>query len=61
MVWLVRRGPDLAEIKNYVKTNLARYKVPRNATAKLLRRGLEGAGRRHATILVEDRILMRCG
>jgi fatty-acyl-CoA synthase len=47
-------APDSAEIKDYVKANLARYKVPRdvvfladlprNATGKLLRRDLEGTG-----------------
>ncbi|WP_366914503.1 acyl-CoA synthetase [Nocardia sp.] len=48
--------PDEAEIKNYVKANLARYKVPRdvaildqlprNATGKLLRNQLEQPQRR---------------
>jgi fatty-acyl-CoA synthase len=47
-------APDPAEIKDYVKANLARYKVPRdvvfladlprNAMGKLLRRDLEGTG-----------------
>jgi fatty-acyl-CoA synthase len=46
--------PDPAEIKDYVKANLARYKVPRdvvfvadlprNATGKLLRHELKGTG-----------------